>query len=63
MIIRQELKAGQTSKCGDVLILLADGLLEEIYLDMAGLLGKLAGMHQVLSVSVQGLQERSGETS
>ena len=39
---------GQPAKGGHVLVLLADGLFQDVQLDVAGLFGKLLGAHGVL---------------
>ena len=48
LAVGQEAEAGDPAEGRDVLVLLADRLLEDVDLDLAGLLGQLAGMDQVL---------------
>src|SRR5581483_2552828 len=56
-------EAGQPAESRDVLVLLADRLAEEVDLDVAGLLGKLARMNDRVAVRVKRAQERGGEAA
>ena len=58
-----EREAGQATEGGDVLVLLADGLAQQVDLDVAGLLGQLARVNQRAAVGVERAQERSGEAA
>ena len=50
LVVREELEAGDAAERGDVLVLLADRLLEQVDLDVAGLLGQLLRVDEVLLV-------------
>ena len=63
LVAGRELEAGQPAERGDVLVLLADLLLEQVDLDVAGLLGQLARVDQVLLVGVERLQQRGREAA
>ena len=54
--VGQELEAGQPPVGGDVLVLLADRLAEQVDLDVARLLGQLSRVDDVLAVRVQRLE-------
>src|SRR5581483_4141829 len=62
-LVAPEFEAADVAIGRDVLILLADWLLEDVELDVAGLLGQLLGMDQVLSQAVQRLENRRGEAA
>src|SRR5206468_893501 len=61
LLVGKKTEAGDAAEGGDVLILLADWLLEDIDLDVAGLLGQLLRMNQTLPERVERLQEGSRE--
>ncbi len=63
LLVRQEPEAGDAAEGGDVLVLLADWLLEKVDLDPAGLLGQLVGMDQVLLERVECLQQGRREAA
>ena len=58
-----EREAGDAAESGDVLVLLADRLLQQVDLDVAGLLGEFARMDDVARLGVQRAQQRRGETA
>ena len=60
---RQKVEGSHATDRRDVLILLADGLVQFLQLDLAGLRGDLHRAHDVLFVSVQRFQQRRGETA
>src|SRR5579884_972142 len=62
-IVGQETETGQSPECGDILILFADRLSQPLQFDVACLGGQLVGMHDVLAVRVQRLQQRCGEAA
>jgi hypothetical protein len=57
-----EIEAGDAAVRRDVLILFTDWLLQQVDLDVTGLLGELLWMHHVLAIGVQGLQQGGRET-
>ena len=62
LFVRKKTEAGDAAEGGDILVLLADRLLEDLDLDAAGLLGQLLRMDQILLQRVERLQQRRGET-
>ena len=52
-VVRVESEAGDAAVGGDVLVLLADGLLEAVDLDLAGQSGQMAGQHGLHPVCAQ----------
>ena len=59
--VRVDLEAGDAAERGDVLVLLADRPLEQVDLDVARLLGEVAGGHVFALVGVQRAQEADRE--
>ena len=59
----QKIETRQPPVRGDILILLADGLLEPVHLHFARLRGQFGRMHQVPLVGVQRLEQGSGEAA
>src|SRR5579871_2167766 len=56
-------EAGDAAERRDVLVLLADRLLEEVNLDMTGLLGELAWVNDVAGLRMQRAQQRGGKAA
>ena len=63
LTVGQKAEAGDPAESRDVLVLLADRLLEDVDLDLARLLGQLAGVDQVLLLRVQRLEQSRGEAA
>ena len=63
LAVGEKLETGQPAIRGDVLVLLSDRLAEAVDLDLAGLLGQLARMHEVPAIGVQRLEQRGGEAA
>src|SRR5208282_3737961 len=60
---RIDAEAGDAAIGGDVLVLLADRLAQQVDLDMAGLLRELLRRHEALPVGMQRLEERGREAA
>ena len=63
VVVGQKAKTGDAAERRDVLVLLADGLVQQVQLDVAGLLRQLLAGDVVLLHGVQGPQQRGGETA
>src|SRR5262245_35850704 len=59
--VRQEAKHVETTKCSRVLVLLTDGLAENVDLDVTRLLGELTGRDALTAVGVESVQQADGE--
>jgi hypothetical protein len=62
-VVGREREAGHAAVGRDVLILLADRLLQPVDLDLAGEVREIRRVEQAPPVRVQGLQQRGGETA
>ena len=60
-VVRVEGEAGDAAVGGDVLVLLSDGLLQALDLDLAGQPCQVAGQHGLHPVRAQRTQQRRGE--
>jgi len=63
LVLAREGEARDASICGDVLILLPDGLSQPVDLDMARQLGELTRMNQTLAVRIQRFKQCGRETA
>ena len=61
LTVGQEVKTGDTSKCGNVLILLANWLFQNIKLNLAGLAGQFIRVNHVLFERMKSLEQGCGE--
>src|ERR1043166_9975903 len=62
-VVAIELKAGDASERGNILILFSDRLAPPVDFDVGRLLGELARMNQLLAMSIERLQQGGGEAS